>query len=162
MAPAAARTVAEPCSVAQSIGVSPHWHPDLKVRRLQPWLVELRMVFRAHATAYGHWTQWYTLRDTLDIHDDPLWVIAPEPEAMVWAVDYLLQRPAGLASLLRRWGVEPAAEPDQQLQQLEALVEDRAENQSELERRYQLLTVRPGPFRAWGVLDQLRPHIDVG
>lgn len=140
--------------------MSTHWHPDLKVDRLEDWLIEIRLVYKPHSIPFTRWPQFNTLRDNLDIQDDPIWVIDMTEEAVDWALGYLRESES-LATILSRWGIEPAPGRAAQLEQLKELAELRPDSQSGLERIYEVLTIRRGPFRPWSVLRGMAPYVEM-
>lgn len=140
--------------------MSTHWHPDLKVERLEEWLVSIRVVYRPHSTPFTKWPEFNTLRDNLDIEEEPIWVIDMTEEAVDWALE-LLREHGGLGSILSRWGLDIEEHREDQLKQLAELVEKRPANQSALERIYEIITIRRGPFRPWSVLRGLSPYVEL-
>jgi hypothetical protein len=141
--------------------VASNWHPDLQVTQLEPWLVEIRTVYSVHPVKFSKWMEWHTLRDSLDLGDDPLWIIDCNRQAIEWSLKHLV-RSSSLPAILRRWRVEPLPSLEAQLGQLHDLASLRPESQSAMERVYELITVRQGPFRPWRVLAGLRPNVEVG
>lgn len=140
--------------------MSAHWHPDIQVARLEPWLVGIRLVYHPQHMPYTHWPEFNTLRDSLDLGDEPIWVIDKTPEAVDWALDHLRES-GDLANVLAHWGVNPSKSRADQIRQLKKLAEQRPDGQSGLDRIYELVTIRRGPFRPWSVTQGLSPYIEV-
>lgn len=140
--------------------MSSHWHPDLKVRKIEDWLIEARLVYSVHDISYQNWIEFNTLRDGLEIGDEPIYFIANQPEAIEWAAEYLA-RSSLFPALLAYWQATPTSDAAGMMAQLRELAESRPSGQSGQDRLYELLTVRAGPFRSWSALEGLRPHVEV-
>lgn len=100
-----------------------------------------------------------TLRDGLEIADEPLYFLSQCQEALDWAIEYLADH-KGLAAIVSRWGLTPAQTAEDQIVQLHELISLEADKDP-AERLYEILTVRSGPFRPWGALQGLQPYVEV-